>query len=73
MIQGLDGGEYDPYSVDTIQQVQQALKSAGIYSGPTSGVLDQATMQAIGEYQKDHGLQLCGVPTPNTRELLLQP
>jgi Putative peptidoglycan binding domain len=73
LIQGLDGGEYDPYSVDTIQQVQQALQSAGIYSGPTSGLLDQATMQAIGEFQKNHGLQVCGVPTPNTRELLLEP
>lgn len=72
LIRGLDGGEYDPYAPSTVQQVQQALQSQGLYDGPISGVLDEATMQAISEFQKSNGLQVCGVPTPRTREALLQ-
>jgi hypothetical protein len=72
LVLGLDGGEYDPYSVSAVQEVQQALKTRGLYAGSISGVLDQATMQAIGEFQKNNSLQACGVPTPHTREMLLQ-
>jgi Putative peptidoglycan binding domain len=72
LVRGLDGGEYDPYAVSTVQQVQQALKSEGLYDGPVSGILDQATMQAIGEFQKSNNLQVCGVPTARTREALSQ-
>jgi hypothetical protein len=73
LVLGLDGGEYDPYSVTTVQQVQQALTSKGLYSGAISGVLDKATMEALAEFQKSNNLQACGVPTPRTREALLQP
>jgi hypothetical protein len=72
LVLGLDGGEYDAYSVSTVQEVQQALTAQGLYAGPISGILDQATMQAIGEFQKSNDLQVCGVPTPHTREMLLQ-
>lgn len=72
LIRGVDGGEYDPYAVSTVQEVQQALTSKGLYNGPISGVLDQATMDAIAEFQKSNALQVCGVPTPRTREALLQ-
>jgi hypothetical protein len=72
LIQGLDGGDYEPYAPRVIERVQEALRSQGLYSGEVNGLLDQATMEALGEFQKQHSLQVCGVPTPSTRRVLFQ-
>jgi peptidoglycan hydrolase-like protein with peptidoglycan-binding domain len=72
LVRGLDGGEYEPYKTGIVQDVQQELKAEGVYDGTITGVLDEPTMQAIGEYQENHDLQACGVPTPLTRESLLE-
>jgi murein L,D-transpeptidase YcbB/YkuD len=70
MITGLDGKEYEPYKTSVIEAVQAALQRAGVYSGTVNGVLDETTMQAIGEFQKQHGIHVSGVPSPKTREAL---
>jgi peptidoglycan hydrolase-like protein with peptidoglycan-binding domain len=70
MITGLDGKEYQPYKTSVIEAVQTALQGAGVYSGTVNGVLDETTMQAIGEFQKQHGIHVSGVPSPKTREAL---
>ena len=72
LIQGLDGGSYEPYAPRVIERVQEALQSQTLYAGAVNGVLDQATMDSIAQFQEQHGLQVCGVPTPHTRRLLLQ-
>src|SRR3972149_3715299 len=72
LIQGLDGGDYEPYAPRVMERVQEALRSQGLYSGEVNGLLDEATMEALGEFQKQHGLQVCGVPTPSTRRALFQ-
>jgi hypothetical protein len=64
---------YDPYKPATIERTQRALRDRGLYSGPISGILDPATMQAIYDFQKaSYHLQMCGVPTPRTRMMLEQ-
>ncbi len=73
LIKGLDGGEYQPYHPALVTRVQEALKTAGLYQGEISGKLDEETMQALGEFQKQNGLGVTGIPTPKTRALLLKP
>jgi murein L,D-transpeptidase YcbB/YkuD len=70
MITGLDGKEYESYKTSVIEAVQAALQRVGVYSGAVNGVLDETTMQAIGEFQKQNGLHVSGVPSPKTREAL---
>jgi Putative peptidoglycan binding domain len=73
LIAGLDGGFYLPYKRTTIERVQRALRGRGLYMGPLNGVLDQPTMKSIYEFQEANAnLQRCGVPTPNTRNMLEQ-
>ena len=73
LIRGLDGAWYEHYSRATIEATQRALRERGLYSGPISGILDPATMNAIYAFQKaSYHLQMCGVPTPRTREVLTQ-
>ena len=73
LIKGLDGGEYQPYHPALVNRVQEALKTAGLYQGEISGKLDEETMRALGEFQKQNGLGVTGIPTPKTRALLLKP
>ncbi len=73
MIQGLDGGTYENYYPSVVKNVQTALQAEGLYAGPISGVLDEATSNALGEYQKANNLRVSGVPTPRTREALKIP
>lgn len=70
LIEGLDGGEYEPYEPALIERVQQELRSRGIYSGEVNGRLDEATMQAIGQFQEQNGIHVSGVPSPRTRQAL---
>jgi hypothetical protein len=73
LIAGLDGEEYEPYRRSTIEFTQRALRERGLYSGAINGILDMPTMKAIYAFQKgSRSLQLCGVPTPLTRSLLMQ-
>ncbi len=70
VIEGLDGASYLAYKPALVKKVQEALKATGLYNGEIHGDLDQATKKALAEFQKQHGLEACGVPTPRTRELL---
>jgi peptidoglycan hydrolase-like protein with peptidoglycan-binding domain len=70
LIEGLDGGLYQPYKASVVRKTQQALKQKGLYSHEVDGVLDEATMRALGDYQAQHGLVASGVPTPDTRRAL---
>jgi peptidoglycan hydrolase-like protein with peptidoglycan-binding domain len=72
LIRGLDGGDYQPYAPSVIERVQQELQARNLYSGAIDGVLSQNTMEAIGQFQRENNLQVCGVPTPQTRRLLMQ-
>jgi peptidoglycan hydrolase-like protein with peptidoglycan-binding domain len=71
VVTGLDGATYEAYLPSTIKQVQQALKDKGMYSGEVNGVLDKATMDAVAEFQKQNHIEASGVPSPDTRDLLL--
>lgn len=64
LIQGLDGGSYEPYSPAVVEKVQGALKDKGLYQGEVNGKLDEATMKAIGEFQKANQLTAIGRITP---------
>jgi len=71
IIKGLDGGSYKAYKPSVVREAQSALKAQGHYPGEVNGKLDEATIQAIGSYQKQHGLHVSGVPSPATRAKLL--
>jgi len=73
LVQGLDGGTYEPYDSAVIEKVQGALKTLGLYQGEVNGVLDADTMKAIGEFQKSRSLTVSGVPSPRTRKALFEP
>ena len=70
LLKGLDGGHYLPYKPSVVRHTQQALEEKGLYSGKVDGILDTATMRATADFQRQHGLQTCGVPTPHTRHAL---
>lgn len=72
LIKGLDGGTYEPYGPETIEKVQQALKAAGLFQREVTGILDEETMKAVGEFQRSNQLTVSGVPSPATRKLLLK-
>lgn len=70
LIKGLDGGLYQPYKPSVIRETQQALKEKGLYDGPVNGRFDEATMHAVGKFQKEHDILVSGVPSPYTRAAL---
>lgn len=70
LIKGLDGGLYQPYKPSVVERTQKELKKNGIYQGKVDGVLDPATMKALGTFQKKHGILVSGVPSPYTRRAL---
>jgi murein L,D-transpeptidase YcbB/YkuD len=70
LLRGIDGAPYDPYRPAVIEQTQQKLNELGLYEGAITGVLDESTMQAIGEFQTNNGLHASGVPSPETRKEL---
>jgi len=43
-----------------IKQVQEQLKSAGLYKGTADGKMGAETKQAISEFQQQHGLTKTG-------------
>ncbi len=52
------------------QEVQNALKSAGYYTGAIDGKVGPATQQAIVQFQKDKSLKADGIVGRQTWELL---
>lgn len=73
MIRGLDDGTYENYYPSVVKDVQMALQAQGLYNGPISGMLDDMTVNALGEFQKANNLHVSGMPTPRTREALKNP
>ena len=73
MIRGLDDGTYENYYPSVVKDVQMALQDQGLYNGPISGMLDDMTVNALGEFQKATNLHVSGMPTPRTREALKNP
>ena len=43
---------------DRIEQIQQALKDRGVYSGPVNGVMGSETRDAIRSFQKANNLHV---------------
>lgn len=72
LIKGLDGGDYMPYKPSVIRRVQEALQKLGLYQGEVTGQLDEETMKALAEFQKQNGLTPNGIPTPQTRARLFK-
>ena len=70
LIQGLDGGDYEPYKDSVIERVQTLMREQGRYAGPVDGRLDRHLMEALGSFQQEHELQVSGVPSPMTRSRL---
>jgi peptidoglycan hydrolase-like protein with peptidoglycan-binding domain len=55
-------GPYNPQP----QEIQQALKNAGYYSGAIDGKIGPKSMQAIEAFQKENGLTVDGKVGPKT-------
>jgi hypothetical protein len=60
--------------VDFLSGVQSRLKNLDYYEGDVSGQLDDATRQAILEFQEDHGITPTGEADPDaTKKPLVGP
>ena len=70
MIVGLDGGDYEQYLPSAVERAQARLRDLGLYAGPVDGELGKPTMEALGEFQRQHELQVSGVQSPMTRARL---
>ena len=70
LLLGLNGGEYPPYAASFVKEVQRFLFEHDFYEGPVTGVLDEQTMEAIGEFQGENGIVQSGVPSPETRDAM---
>lgn len=57
-------------SKKTISLVQSQLKDLGYYKGEITGALDEATTQAIKDFQKASKLKVDGIPGKKTRRAL---
>lgn len=49
-----------PGSNPQVEQAQQQLHAAGLYNGPSDGIMDPDTRAALERYQQQHGLQRNG-------------
>lgn len=70
LIEGLDGGDYEPYLVSIVEGVQRRLRAEGLYAGEADGYFDLTTRDAVGRFQEREGLAVSGVPSPRTRARL---
>ncbi len=59
-------------NVNTIQDVQRALKNAGYNPGPIDGIMGQQTMSAVKRFQQSRGLATGGVTTETLKKLGVQ-
>lgn len=53
----------NPLQNDTVFQLQQAMRTIGVYQGAADGVVGPQTRKAIEMYQLEAGLALTGEPT----------
>ncbi|CAN5864260.1 hypothetical protein BH18ACI4_BH18ACI4_20570 [soil metagenome] len=53
---------------EQVNQAQAILKARGLYSGGTTGKLDDATRSGLKEYQKAEGLKVTGTLNKSTLE-----
>jgi Putative peptidoglycan binding domain len=60
----------DQYSDSTVSAAQAELVSRGYYRGAIDGIVGPQTRDAIGRYQRDHGLTVSGVLTADTLQSL---
>lgn len=70
LIEGLDGGDYEPYLVPVVERVQRRLRAEGLYAGEADGYFDVTTREAVGRFQEKEELAVSGVPSPMTRARL---
>jgi hypothetical protein len=56
-----------------VQQLQNRLVELGYYSGPTDGVFNAETRDALAAFQRDSGLVGTGILDPITRQRLTNP
>ncbi len=52
LIKGFDGGAYEPDGPALVRRVREALLTEGLYSGELRGVLDEPTMNALGNFER---------------------
>lgn len=72
LVKGLNGATYEAYLPSVVKEVQQALKNKDLYQGKVDGKLDHSTEEAIGKFQKENHLMVSGIPSPDTRKMLLK-
>ena len=53
-------------SKEEIMALQKALKDAGLYTGKVDGRMGKRTKSALRSYQKDHHLEVTGLPDTET-------
>jgi peptidoglycan hydrolase-like protein with peptidoglycan-binding domain len=53
---------------EQVNQAQEILKNRGLYSGSTTGKLDEPTRAGLKEYQKAEGLKVTGTLNKSTLE-----
>ena len=53
---------------EQVNQAQAILKARGLYTGGTTGKLDEATRAGLKEYQKAEGLKVTGTLNKSTLE-----
>jgi len=58
------------FSKKAITQVQQQLKELDYYKGEITGSLDESTAEAVKAFQKDHKIEIDGIPGKKTRKAL---
>lgn len=60
----------DPMQGPDVRLVQQRLRDLGFYFGPTNGIYDRGTADAVVAFQSQRGLTTDGIVGPSTYEAL---
>jgi localization factor PodJL len=55
-----------------VAQIQEQLRKSGLYTGPQDGVVGEATVNAIREFQRSNELDPSGLATPELLTFMLQ-
>jgi peptidoglycan hydrolase-like protein with peptidoglycan-binding domain len=59
-------GDWTKLSRADMQQIQEKLRSDGLYHGRIDGLSGPGTQQALRTYQRKNGLPVSGTPDPQT-------
>jgi len=59
-------GNWTKLSRADMQQIQEKLRSEGLYHGKIDGLNGSGTQQALRTYQRKNGLPVTGTPDPQT-------